>query len=75
MIKSVEMIGRKKAKTLLARGSIDSPLPGADADGLRASLAFLGDSLPGDSVTVYPGHGRSCGLGEALAAAHAEATQ
>lgn len=61
--------------TLLARGSIDSPLPGADADGLRASLAFLGDSLPGDSVTAYPGHGRSCGLGEALAAARAEATQ
>lgn len=58
--------------TLLARGAVDSPLPGADAAGLRASLDLLATSLDSDVVTVYPGHGRSCGLGDALTAAKSE---
>jgi hydroxyacylglutathione hydrolase len=58
--------------TLLARGAVDSPLPGADAAGLRASLALLATALDPEAVTVYPGHGKSCGLGDALAAADSE---
>lgn len=58
--------------TLLARGAVDSLLPGADAVGLRASLDLLAQVAEVDSVTVYPGHGRSCLLGDALAASMSE---
>ncbi len=58
--------------TLMARGAVDSPLPGADLTGLRDSLHLLATTLDGSKVVVYPGHGPSCGLGEALAAAGAE---
>lgn len=61
--------------TLLARGAADSPLPGADPASLRASLELLAHVLDADAVTAYPGHGRSCLLGDALAASMSENVQ
>ncbi len=58
--------------TLMARGAVDSPLPGADPVGLRDSLLLLATTLDSSRVTIYPGHGPSCGLAEALAAADAD---
>ena len=51
--------------TLLARGLVDSGLPGADEDELRASARFLA-SVVSRSVTMYPGHGDPCSFGDAV---------
>ena len=56
--------------TLLARGTADSHLPGADPEALARTLRVLGDLPEPDSVTLYPGHGEPCTLGEGLANAH-----
>ena len=50
--------------TLLARGKVDSRLPGADPDALLRSLALLADLPP--QTRVFPGHGEGCALDEAL---------
>lgn len=55
--------------TLMARGVIDSPFPGADDATLLASLGDLSNHLEVGSVRIYPGHGDGCSLADALAAA------
>ena len=51
--------------TVLARGKIDSGLPGADPAALVESLSRLAGLPP--ATRMLPGHGAECSLGEALA--------
>lgn len=51
--------------TILARGLVDSGLPGADKAALLASVQFLTATVPRTSI-VYPGHGDSCAFGDAV---------
>ena len=53
--------------TLLKNGQGRTDLPGGDANALNASLETL-STLPGD-MTIYPGHGGTCSLSDALSRA------
>ena len=50
--------------TIFSRGTGRCDLYSGDTDKIRASIAML-DTLP-DDMTVYPGHGISCRLGDAM---------
>ena len=50
--------------TIFSRGTGRCDLYSGDTDKIRASIAML-DTLPAD-MTIYPGHGISCSLGEAM---------
>lgn len=50
--------------TIFSRGTGRCDLYSGDTDKIRASIAML-DKLPHD-MTIYPGHGISCTLGDAM---------
>ena len=50
--------------TVFSRGTGRCDLYSGDTDKIRASIAML-DTLPAD-MTIYPGHGISCKLGDAM---------
>ena len=50
--------------TIFSRGTGRCDLYSGDTDKIRKSIAML-DRLPGD-MTVYPGHGISCKLGDSM---------
>ena len=50
--------------TIFSRGTGRCDLYSGDTDKIRASIAML-DTLPAD-MTIYPGHGISCTLGDAM---------